>query len=530
MTEPRKVAVSALAGGAAPHVPPMAPPTGYDGPRRSLVLAGGGIRLAYQAGVLIALEEEGLSFGHVDATSGGALNAAMLLSGLGPREMAERWRTLDVCDTVSFMPPESYLDPLKATAMASGAGFTKRVFPHLGIDIPRLRAATGVQGTFNVLDYARKTPVPIPHERLDTEMLVAGMSLPWVMPPVERDGRLYLDCAFVCDANPLEAVRRGAEELWIVWVLGNTGAYLGGMLNLYVQMLEMSANGALARDLEAIGELNERVARGEATGGRSEPVRLHLIRPQHPLPLDSELYTGRVTFGQLVDMGYADARRYLAERTPQGLPFTPETLMMTTPTSPGIAFNEVMKGPFVLGETDPRAARERGKREGTELAMHASVTVRDMDRFIADPQHLGSLTGSIDFGPFGSGIPAGQGVFNLFSPADDPKMKLMVYELPFSHGGKSYYLAGRKEVKDDPGFDLWSDTTTLFTVLHEGTDKTGPIVGAGVLSLGMADFAKVMAGVRVIDADSTVDIPRTLAKFGSFFAGELWNSYAGKAK
>ncbi len=37
-----------------------------EGGRRSLVLAGGGMRVAYQAGVLAALERAGLRFHHVD--------------------------------------------------------------------------------------------------------------------------------------------------------------------------------------------------------------------------------------------------------------------------------------------------------------------------------------------------------------------------------------------------------------------------------------------------------------------------------
>ena len=45
---------------------------------------------------------------------------------------------------------------------------------------------------------------------------------------------------------------------------------------------------------------------------------------------------------------------------------------------------------------------------------------------------------------------------------------------------RSYY-------DDDPGFDLWADTTTLFTRLHKGTDATGPVIGSGVLTLGVDD-------------------------------------------
>ncbi|MDQ3607023.1 MAG: patatin-like phospholipase family protein, partial [Gemmatimonadota bacterium] len=88
---------------AAAHVPWGAPPQGYSGPRRSLILSGGGIRLSYQAGVLRALSETDLCFAHVDATSGGAINLAMLLSGLSPAEMGERWRTLKLKDTRGLM-------------------------------------------------------------------------------------------------------------------------------------------------------------------------------------------------------------------------------------------------------------------------------------------------------------------------------------------------------------------------------------------------------------------------------------------
>ncbi len=149
---------------------------------------------------------------------------------------------------------------------------------------------------------------------------------------------------------------------------------------------------------------------------------------------------------------------------------------MSDPTL-GLTFRETMAGGFALGETDPAAGERRGKREGTELSLHATINIRNVKRFIDDPNHTGNITGHIDFMPFGENIPTKTGVFNLFTPTDRPKLKLMVYELGFEHDGEHYYLAGRKEVRDDPGFDLWQDTTTLFTRMHKGPDDTGPIVG-----------------------------------------------------
>jgi cholesterol oxidase len=158
--------------------------------------------------------------------------------------------------------------------------------------------------------------------------------------------------------------------------------------------------------------------------------------------------------------------------------------------------------------------------------MHASINIRDLDGFIANPAHAGEIIGSIDFPPLGTGIPATHGVFNLFSPADDPDTKYMVYELGFEHGGEAWYLAGRKIVRDDPGLDLLRDTTTLFTVLHRGSDKNGAIAGAGVLTLGVKQLAKLVSTMKATNTSSTGQSAKTVLKFGKFFLGELWDSYA----
>src|SRR5207253_2347844 len=99
-----------------------APPDDAASPRRSLVLAGGGMRVAYQAGVLRALEEEGLRFFHADGTSGGTINLAMLLSGLSAEEMCDRWRVLNVKDFVGFLSPLEYLKAADLMAMGDATG------------------------------------------------------------------------------------------------------------------------------------------------------------------------------------------------------------------------------------------------------------------------------------------------------------------------------------------------------------------------------------------------------------------------
>jgi len=193
--------------------------------------------------------------------------------------------------------------------------------------------------------------------------------------------------------------------------------------------------------------------------------------------------------------------------------------------SVGIAFREVMAGGFSLGATDPADGEAKGRTGGSELTMHGSIAIDDIDRFIAEPDHLGGLSGTLDFTPWGEGIPAPTGVFNLFRPTGDPKLKLMVYEMAFEHGGKSYYLAGQKNVREDPITDLWKATTTLYTKLHEGGDKSGPVVGAGILTLGVRELIKLVSTLHATGADSFTEKSEAIAKFGRFFLGELWDTY-----
>jgi len=482
------------------------------------------MRVAWQAGVIRALLEEGLTFVHGDGTSGGTINLAMLLSGLSPDDMCARWRTLRVGDFVSLAPWADYLRAHDMPAWGDADGIVRKVFPHLGVDVDRIRAAQGMTGTFNVCDFRNKTAVAIPNDRVDMDVLVAGISLPIFMPPVASGDHLYLDAVWIRDSNCLEAVRRGADELWLVWCIGNTPTYRGGAFNQYVHMIELSAHGALFEEFDRIAEINQRISAGETVHGHTRPIVLHVIKPEYPLPLDPDLYFGRITTDTLVDMGYADASAYLRRRTPAGLPFLPETMSMSD-TKLGVTFRETMAGGLTLGETDPAAGEQRGMRAGTILAMHATIEIGDLDRFMSDVDHTGRITAHIDYPPFGDDIPAQSGVFNLFKPSGSPGMSLMVYGLAFRHDGKQYYLAGKKELRDDPGLDLWPDTTTLFTHLHEGTDSTGPVVGAGILRIGVADLIKLVRSMSATGADSLSDKTKALSTFGKFFMGSLWTTY-----
>jgi len=484
------------------------------------------MRVAYQAGVIRALAESGVTFEHGDGASGGTMNLAMLMSGIAPTDMCARWSSLDPKAFVSLPPVSDLVHALHLPAWGDADGIRETVFPHLGIDVDAIRRHHGMRGTFNVCNFSRKTVEVIPHTDLDLDLLIAGISLPILMPAVHTRGAWYTDAVWIKDANVDEAVRQGADEIWLVWCIGNTPEYQNGAFPQYVHMIEMAANGSLFEQFKRVDAINARIARGESVDGRTTPIVLHVIKPELPIPLDPDYYLGRVSGTTLVEMGYADASRYLATRTSAGIPWTPEATQMQQPR-PGLTFNETMSGDVILGATDPKTFDSATGKRG-EVAIHVSVLIDDIETFITNPSHPGRLTGHVSSALFGGDVPATKGVFNLFSPTNDPSLKLMVYELGFTYNGTSYYLAGRKEVRDDPGFDLWSDTTTLYTTLHEGADASAPAVGAGVLHLGVTELLGLVRSMHATNAESLSDGARAIERFGMFFLGSLWTRYGPK--
>jgi len=506
------------------HIPPIAA-NDYT-QSRALILAGGGMRVAYQAGVIQALSETGMRFSHADGASGGTINLAALLSGISPVELCQRWRTLNIQQFASLPPLNEVIQQGGIAALGSADGLTQHIYPGLGIDIPRINAASGINATFNVCRFDTKTVVPIPHTEINLPRLIAGASLPIFMPAVEDNGVAWTDAVWIQDANLLAAVEHGARELWLVWCIGNTSQYKHDLFRQYVHMIEMSAIGALNRELATIAQINARIAQGEVIYGHIEPIVVHIIKPEYPLPLDPDFYLGRIDAATLIDLGYRDTRHYLRTMTPHGTLLDASATQMKTPST-GISFRETMSGGFQLGSVLPAEGAQAGC--ATPLSMHATIHIRDIHAFVADPSHKAELSGHIDFAPFNTTvntpIPAESGLFQLFAPSDDPKLTYMVYELGFRHEGESYYLAGKKHVRVGAPWKLWSETTTLYSTLHRGTDSTGPVIGAGILQLGVSELLKLLSTFHPTEADTPCEAACATKQFFGFFAKELTRTY-----
>jgi phage tail tube protein FII len=464
------------------------------------------MRVAWQSGAVQALLESGLTFAHADGTSGGIFTLSMLLSGLSPEDMCERWRTIDMGDFTSFMPIGEYLkSPTNLIAVGSADGLVEKVYPHLGIDVQRIHAARGMDGTFNVCDFTDKVIEVVPHTAVDVDLLVAGMSLPIFLPPVAKEERIYTDAVWIKDANLTEALERGAEEIWLLWCIGNTGRYGTGALEQYVHMIEMSANGALFWELDLIADVNRRRAAGELVHGSSRPTRVHVVKPEYPLPLDPDFYLGRVRADTLVAMGYRDACRYLDSVLADGVGLGAGATKMKDPPL-GVRFTEHFSGTVTV--------------EGMEgeVTLDVGIEIHDL------ATSSGELVGRICFAPWDQPMYLAGGCFAIMSTESDGGTTEVIYEARFGHAGRSFMFRGVKRLHDDPGFDLMSDATTLHLTLGEDSPEAA-VATSGTLRAGLGDVRRTVSSLEPVGAHDLSDRASVLATVGRRLLGKLWADF-----
>ncbi len=274
--------------------------------KRSLILAGGGLKIAYQAGVLqVWLDEVGIEFDHADAVSAATFNLAMWCQGRTGREIADRWREFRPLSAIHPNLPALARLPV-AESLLTYRRIRRNVFPTFGLDWHAIRATTR-RASFNVYDVDAQRLRVVPPAAMSEDMLVAAGSLPIFFPPVRIDGRSYVDAVQAGAANLEHAIEEGADELWIIWTVSTAGRWRTGPLGQYFSVFELAANGRLRATLEAIERSNARVARGEhAAYGRHITVRLL----QAEVPLHYLFTVSRRRFREAVELGVADARAW----------------------------------------------------------------------------------------------------------------------------------------------------------------------------------------------------------------------------
>ena len=277
-----------------------------------LVLAGGSVKGAFQAGVIKALFEKGYQPDAIYGVSAGSLNAAYLVNQFGqqanahlpisyPQAAQDLWDFWELRIT----HPQSLSKPFNLFELGWSA-LTKK-FKGL-VDTSPLRdllqdvlqsrnlsaSPVGLKvGAVNVLDGAMHYVDPS-FENFQ-EYLLASSAVPILMPVVKINGetrKSYLDGG-LRDVAPLQkAIQDGATE--VVVIACHTEMIEGGdfdsgdLLALVDRVMDIAVNEILNADL--------RMQRSE--------VKLRIIRPKQPLSIDIQHFS-KMDIRRMLEMGYA---------------------------------------------------------------------------------------------------------------------------------------------------------------------------------------------------------------------------------
>jgi hypothetical protein len=192
-----------------------------------------------------------------------------------------------------------------------------------------------------------------------------------------------------------------------------------------------------------------------------------------------------------------------------------------------VRFTEEMLGHVTFGEEDFQRGAVAERDGAAALKFHLTIVVDDIERFGSDPMRRAGAHGYIECDALGGRLPVEHGTFNLFV-GSEPGVKRMLYRLYFRDGtGHPLTLSGHKLIKDDAGFDVWKDTTTLFTRVLRGhvdeqAEADAEIVASGVLRIRLRDFARQLTTFR--------GAAGALVKFGTIFLGQLAEAYLRKGR
>jgi len=199
----------------------------------------------------------------------------------------------------------------------------------------------------------------------------------------------------------------------------------------------------------------------------------------------------------------------------------------------GITFTERMHGYFADNDKDDYdAAAKAGELIDQHFAFTVTVHIDDVDAFLTDPAHAGTLTGTVDAKHLSpEPLDISEGRFALMR-RDQNNVETRRFEydmLLTARDGRHFRFSGHKVVHNDrlPG-DLVRDTTTLYITLTDGDDsRPGGRQRFGILKIAFSDFTKQIRTLRGVGGGSAAERVAAVAKFGSLFASQLYDIYGG---
>jgi predicted acylesterase/phospholipase RssA len=492
-------------------------------PKSSLMLAGGGVKVAFQAGVLqVLLDEAGIEFDRGDAVSAACFNLAMWVQGMSGTQIADNWRNASPFSEVDLNTPQ-LVRLLYAASILDLDAFRRTVFPSWKLDWSRIRSSPR-EATFNVYNFSKHELRAIPASDLTEDLLVATASLPMWFPPVKIDGDTYIDAVFNMGANIDEAIRSGADELWIIWTTSQRGEWFDGFVGNFFGIFEATVVGSYKSALARIAANNAALERGE----RGEFGRIITVKEiKAEVPVHYLLNFSRDRAAECVNRGVETARQWcdaagIKRRT------GPVYIPTASVEKIAVRFSETMKGFVGFSATEFEGGFEQGKSEGTALTVHLDVYIENLDEFLALPEHRSTIQGSIECARLGGTRPIDGGTLHLLVDSGDPSRKYIKYQVSFRDAaGAAYELSAEKDLIHQLQGDPWQEVSTACVKLcaRAGNGSEISLVAAGIIRSSFLGEIEQVASLRV-EAPTAAARAHALARFGAFYFGRLWDVYA----
>lgn len=304
--------------------------------KKALVLTGGSVRGAYQAGAVKRLFENGYQPEIVRGISAGALNATYITNQIGMfRNLVPKWnRNISrkaYVETGKFLVKlweqkvtscDSIIEKQYFKAIIK-ALFNK--FPGLVNNKPLKRLINSVINKAylkdSCLDFAVgavniKTGEMEYVDQFNEDIMdyvIASTAIPFVMPVSNIKGKSYYDGG-IRDSAPLKsAIKAGADEIVVVSCSPVNLSYkdidTGNVLEVADRLMGVIMNETLQNDLAAIERINKEIREGTCKDKSMREIRIKIIAPEESIPVKLTKFNKK-DISNMIDMGYKAAAKY----------------------------------------------------------------------------------------------------------------------------------------------------------------------------------------------------------------------------
>ena len=312
--------------------------------KQALVLTGGSVRGAFQAGAVRRLFENGYQPEIIRGISAGALNAAYITNQIGIyRNLTDKWHSnmsrKAYKDTGRFLTEmweknitsyksiieKQYLKGAISAIFGNFSGFAnndplKKLLNSLIKD--RYLKDSGIDLSIGIVDIKSGEMEYINQNNPDIlKYVIASSAIPIVMPISKINGNSFCDGG-VRDSAPLRsAIDAGAEEITIISCAPLDMIYkdidTGNILDVTERVLSIVMNESLINDINNVKRVNESKKRFEKAFGKNSnhsfsskrDIKITLIAPDKSIPVKLTKFD-RKDISDMINLGYNTASKY----------------------------------------------------------------------------------------------------------------------------------------------------------------------------------------------------------------------------